>query len=116
MLGCGNRKKDLLLLEKHSQYRQREEEKVKSASLDTEVQGSDLIWDRADPFLCFWQPQTMLSFYHKRQNGCGSRISWLLDLWAQALWYVSWIAAAEKADTGHRYRQRHHICESKQGT
>lgn len=53
---------------------------MKSASLDTEMQGSDLIWDRAGPFLCFWQAQTMLSFYHRRQNGCGSRISWMLDL------------------------------------
>lgn len=86
--GCDNRKGTRCPSEKHSQQGQREEEKVRSASWYTEVQESDLIWDRAGPFLCFWQVQAMLSFHHKGQNRCGSRIMGMLDLWAQALWYM----------------------------
>lgn len=39
---------------------------------------SDLIWDRAGPYLCFWQVQSTPSFYHKRQTNC---ITQMLDLW-----------------------------------
>lgn len=33
----------------------------------------------------------------------------MLDVWAQAVWNVSWKAAAGEADTGHRCRQTPHL-------
>lgn len=93
-MGCDNRKRDSLSLRETLPVGAEGGGEIKSASLDTEVQESDNLGQSwAIPLL--WQAQAMLSFPHKRQNGCGSRIMQMLDLWAQDLWCVSW-----KADSG----------------